>query len=83
MRLALAIAVIFSTLLIDLSSKWFIKTHVMIPPRVIPVVPSFDIVLGYNRGVSFGLFNLDNPYVPYTMAAFAFLVIIVLSVALW
>lgn len=83
MRLTLAIAVMFSTLLIDLSSKWLIETHIMTPPHVIPVVPSFNLILGYNRGVSFGLFSSENSYAPYALAAFALLVIIVLLVALW
>lgn len=80
MRLILSLAVIISTLIIDLSSKWLIETHVT---RVIPVAPSFNITLGYNRGVSFGLLNSDSPHAPYALAAFALLVIIVLSVALW
>jgi len=80
MRIVLAIAIIFSTLIIDLLSKSLIEAHVS---RVIPVVPSFNITLGYNRGVSFGLFSSDNPYAPYALAALALIVIIVLSVALW
>lgn len=80
MRLALGLAVIFSTLITDLLSKSLIEAHVT---RVIPVVPSFNITLGYNRGVSFGLFNSDSPYAPYVLAAFALVIVIVLSVALW
>jgi len=80
MRLALGLAVIFSTLIIDLSSKWLIEAYVT---RVIPVVPSFNITLGYNRGVSFGLLNSDSPYAPYALAAFALIVVIIFSVALW
>lgn len=80
MRIALAIAVIFWTLIIDLASKWLIEEHVT---RVIPVMPSFNITLGYNRGVSFGLLNSDSPYAPYALAAVALAIIIVLAVALW
>lgn len=83
MRLIFSLGIIFSALIIDLSSKWFIEAHVMTPPRVIPVVPSFNLVLGYNRGVSFGLFNSDSPYVPYALTAVALAIIIVLAVALW
>jgi signal peptidase II len=32
----------------------------MQPPRVIPITPFFNLVLGWNRGVSFGLFNTDS-----------------------
>lgn len=83
MRLVLASAVIFSTLFIDLSSKWLIEAHIMSPPRVIPVMPFFNLVLGYNRGVSFGLLSSDNIYAPYALSAFALVIVIVLFIALW
>lgn len=82
MRLALAVAIIFSVLIVDISSKWFIEAYVMVPPRVIPILPSFNFVLGHNRGVSFGLFNSENPYAPYVLSALALVIIIVLSIAL-
>jgi signal peptidase II len=45
---------------LDQLSKWVIVAVVMQPPRVIPVAPFFDLVLHWNRGISFGLFN-DAP----------------------
>ena len=42
---------------LDQLSKWVILNVVMAPPRTIPVTPFFDIVLGWNRGISFGLFG--------------------------
>lgn len=83
MRLVLASAVIFLTLITDLCSKWLIEVHIMSPPRVIPVMPFFNLVLGYNRGVSFGLLSSDNSYAPYALSAFALVIVIVLFVALW
>ncbi|MEQ8249579.1 MAG: signal peptidase II [Algiphilus sp.] len=80
MRLSLAAAIMFSTFVIDLVSKWFVETHVT---RLIPVMPSFNITLGYNRGVSFGLFDSESPHAPYVLAAFALVIVILLSVALW
>jgi len=53
---ALAAAVV----LLDQASKWWILTAVMQPPRVIRVTPFFNLVMGWNRGVSFGLFNSDS-----------------------
>ena len=41
---------------IDQASKWWIADVVMQPPQSIPVLPFFNIVLAYNRGVSFGMF---------------------------
>ncbi|MCW9033540.1 MAG: signal peptidase II [Alphaproteobacteria bacterium] len=83
MRLAYAFTIFFSTLAIDLTSKWFFATHIMSPPRLIPVAPFFNLVLGFNRGVSFGLFASNSTFVPYVLAAVALVVIGVLSVALW
>ncbi len=55
--LALALAVV----VLDQASKWWILGRVMRPPRVIEVTPFFNLVMGWNRGVSFGLFNSDSP----------------------
>ncbi len=41
----------------DQASKWWITEVVMQPPQVIPVTSFFNIVLGFNRGVSFGIFD--------------------------
>ncbi|MGB8274889.1 MAG: signal peptidase II [Alphaproteobacteria bacterium] len=42
---------------LDQLAKWFIRTEVMNPPHVIRVTPFFDLVLSWNRGISFGLFG--------------------------
>ena len=42
---------------IDLSTKWLVVELVMDPPRRIPVFPFFDLVLVFNRGISFGFFS--------------------------
>jgi len=44
-------------LVLDQVTKWIILEHVMTPPRVIDVTGFFNLVLVYNRGVSFGLFG--------------------------
>jgi len=44
-------------ILIDQSSKWWILSTVMNPPRVIEVTPFFNLVMAWNRGVSFGMLN--------------------------
>ena len=53
MRLGLLAAL--SWFVIDQASKWWIVNHVMVPPRIIPISGFFNIVLGRNTGVSFGL----------------------------
>jgi signal peptidase II len=34
----------------------------MLPPRLIEITPFFNLVLTWNRGVSFGMFNTDSPF---------------------
>ncbi len=47
---ALAIA-----LAVDFATKWLIVNVVMVPPRTIEIVPFFNLTLGFNTGVSFGM----------------------------
>lgn len=53
--LILALAV----LVVDQITKWWIVFTVMQLPQVIPVTPFFNLVLGWNRGVSFGMLDSD------------------------
>ncbi len=55
--LVLALAVV----VLDQASKWWILAVVMQPPRVIEVTSFFNLVMWWNRGVSFGLFDSDSP----------------------
>lgn len=48
-------------------------------PRVIEVTSFFNLVLVYNRGVSFGLLSNDSPYGPYLLAGLA----CVIAAAIW
>ena len=57
---------------VDQASKWWIVSEVMNPPTVITVTSFFNIVMGWNRGVSFGMFNsassLNNIILPIIAA---------------
>lgn len=55
----------------DLTSKWVMAGLVMDPPRVIPVSPIFNLVLVYNRGISFGLLSELGPWGPIVLSALA------------
>ncbi len=66
--------------LFDQWSKWFMVEKVMQPPRVIPVTPFFNLVLGWNRGVSFGFFNNSSPLNDWLLPAVALVIIVVLLV---
>ncbi|MEO3428326.1 signal peptidase II [Pelagibius sp. CAU 1746] len=54
-------------LLLDQLTKWVILLRVMDPPRVIEVTGFFNLVLTYNTGVSFGLFQGDAAWQPYIL----------------
>lgn len=51
------LAVAAAVIILDQISKWWILGTVMQPPRVIPLTPFFNLVLGWNRGISFGFFD--------------------------
>jgi signal peptidase II len=51
-------------LLVDVATKWLIVTVVMAPPRVIEITSFFNLTLGFNPGLSFGMFQdifLERP----------------------
>lgn len=78
-RLGLAIAA--ATFLLDQLVKWVIRGVVMDPPVTIPVTGFFELVLAWNRGVSFSLFSSDWPAAPYVLAGFA--AAVALALGLW
>ena len=45
---------------VDQVTKWWILASVMDPPRVINVTPFFNVVLVWNRGISFGMFSNES-----------------------
>ncbi len=55
MRLGIGLAAL--TLALDQATKWLVLFWVMDPPRIIPVLPFLDLVIVWNRGVSFGMFG--------------------------
>ena len=66
---ALALAVL--VLVLDQASKWWILTEVMQFQRVIDVTPFFNLVLVWNRGVSFGLLDQESAIGPWLLTALA------------
>ncbi len=47
-------------LVLDQATKWWIVAVVMQPPRIIEVTPFFNLVMGWNTGVSFGIMTESN-----------------------
>lgn len=68
-------------LLVDQWTKLEIVYDVMVPPHVIEVTPFFNIVMAWNRGVSFGMFGWDSQVKLYALTAMAFLA--ALGLAIW
>ncbi len=73
MNLTFALAAL--ALLLDQVSKWIILHGVMVPPRSIEVTGFFNLVLTYNRGVSFGFLASDLWWKPYLLCALALSVV--------
>ena len=77
LRLGLAIAA--SVAVVDQLVKWWIVDWLADPPGFVEVLPFFNLVMVWNRGVSFGLLG-DADLAPYLMAGIAGLVVIVLVI---
>ncbi|KAB2919867.1 MAG: signal peptidase II [Hyphomicrobiaceae bacterium] len=65
-RATLTSAVLGAALALDFVTKWLILSVVMVPPRMVEIAPFLNLTLGFNTGVSFGMFReffLDRPLV--------------------
>ena len=78
-RFGLGIALL--VLILDQASKWWILTDVMSPRRILEITPFLNIVLVWNRGVSFGLFNTGSALVPWILTAVS--LAIAIGLGLW
>lgn len=65
-------------IVLDQLTKWWILERMMLPPRVIEVTPFFNLVLTWNRGVSFGMFNTDSPLNAWLLPLVALVIIAML-----
>ncbi len=61
--LGLGFAVAAVVAVLDQASKWWILLSVMNPPRLIEVTSFFNLVLGWNTGVSFGILTQSSAWV--------------------
>lgn len=67
-------------LIVDQWTKFVIVYEVMARPHVIEVTSFFNIVMAWNRGVSFGMFGWDSTVKIYVLAGLAFVAAIGLLV---
>jgi signal peptidase II len=68
--LRLALIVAGAVLVSDQVTKWLILAKVMDPPRIIEVTDFFNLVLVWNRGISFGLLGNWADWQSWVLAAF-------------
>jgi len=79
MRSVSPISVAGGILILDQGAKHLAEVSFAANP--IAVTPFFNLVLVYNRGVSFGLLSSDHPFLPYALALFS--LAIVAGLVLW
>jgi signal peptidase II len=65
-------------LILDQLTKWWILLSVMNPPQLIEIMPMFNLVLTWNRGVSFGLFAMGTDLGPWILSIVALVIVGVL-----
>lgn len=78
MQWTLGIAAVI--LVLDQISKWLALTLLAPQGGFVEVTGFFNLVLVYNTGVSFGLFQGDSPLRPYFLSGLALIVVIALLV---
>ena len=66
-----ALALAAAVLVLDLATKWLILAVVMRPPRIIEVTGFLNLVLVYNKGISFGLFGGQGAWTIWVFSALA------------
>ncbi len=54
-RLRTATVVALTVAMLDQTTKWAILTIVMTSSQIIEITPFFNLALGFNRGISFGM----------------------------
>ncbi len=68
---------------VDLGTKWFAEGTVQDSAQPIAVTTFFNLVLHYNRGVSFGFLSTEHPLMPYALGAAALVLIVLVGIWLW
>ena len=77
-RLTLGLSIALFAFCIDQLTKWWILAFVMDPPKVISVTPFFNLVLAWNKGVSFGMFNNYGDSGAWILSTIAILITLIL-----
>lgn len=62
----------------DLASKHYVLHTLMQPPKLYTILPVFDIVLVWNRGISFGMLASHSLLVKWALVALTGVLVLVL-----
>jgi signal peptidase II len=76
--LRLGLLVALPVILLDQLTKWWLLADIMNPPKTLTLTGFFNLVLVWNRGVSFGMFGSHSQWGPILLTALA----LAISVAL-
>ncbi len=82
-RLALAAALTTGIVALDQFTKWLAENIMQGTTQPLNVTAFFNLVLSYNRGVSFGLLSTQHPLMPYVLGTVALALIVLLGLWLW
>ena len=75
--LRLGLVVAGTVVVLDQLTKWAILTWL---DRAIALTPFFNLVMVWNRGVSFGMFDSDGALAPWLLSGLALAVVVALLV---
>lgn len=67
-----------AALALDLASKHYVLNVLMQPPRTYNILPVFDIVLVWNKGISFGMLSSHSSLAKWALVALAGALVLVL-----
>jgi len=82
-RLA-ALVVVVLTLALDRLSKYWVLNHTALPDgERISILPMFDLVLTWNLGISYGLFQQDGAFGRWLLIGLTITATVLLAVWLW
>lgn len=77
----LGLAIAGAVILCDQLSKWWVVAKLMQPPRAIEITPFFNLVMVWNKGVTFGMFDTASSWTRWAFAGLA--LAIVVALLLW
>ena len=77
-RLGVLIALV--TVALDQATKWLVLEYLAPLGQAIAITPFFNLVMVWNRGVSFGMFGSSGPLAPWILSGLAIAVVVALVV---